>query len=126
LTNVHFLGFKTGQALKDLIAGTICIVAPSEWHETFGLVLVESFAQSRPVIASRMGGMAEVVTNRVDGLLFEAGNVQQLREALNWMASHRQQAVAMGKKGLKKAQLKFSADKHYAELMRVYRKAIGP
>jgi glycosyltransferase involved in cell wall biosynthesis len=125
LTNVHFLGFKAGQALTDLIAGAICIVAPSEWRETFGLVLVESFAQSRPVIASRMGGMTEVVTESVDGLLFDAGDVRQLREALHWMASHRQQAVAMGKAGLKKARRQFSADKYYTELMRVYRMAAG-
>ena len=125
LMNVHFLGFKTGQELKDLIAGAICIVAPSEWHETFGLVLVESFAHSRPVIASRMGGMTEVVSDGVDGLLFDAGNVDQLSDALNWMVSHRQQAVEMGKEGQKKARLRFSADKYYAEFMRVYRKVIG-
>ena len=125
LTNVKFLGFKSGQELRDLIGGAICIITPSEWFETFGLVLLESFAQSRPVIASRMGGMTEIVTDGVDGLLFDAGNVDQLSDALNWMASHRQQAVEMGKEGQNKARLHFSASKHYAEVMRVYQKVIG-
>lgn len=124
LTNIHFLGFKSGQSLRDLIAGAIAVVVPSEWNETFGLVLVESFAQCRPVIASRMGGMTEVVTDGEDGLLFEAGNVRELTDKMVWMATHRQQAVEMGKAGQEKVRKKFSAEKHYQDLMQVYQKVI--
>jgi glycosyltransferase involved in cell wall biosynthesis len=125
LTNVKFFGFKTGQELKDLIAGAICVVAPSEWYETFGLVLLESFAQGRPVIASRIGGMTELITHGVDGLLVEPGSVAQLTDALNWMASHRRQAIEMGREGQKKARANFSADKHYVDMMSVYQKVVG-
>ena len=124
LANVHFLGFKSGQELRGLIAGSICVVNPSECIETFGLVLVESFAQCRPVIASRMGGMTEIVTDGEDGLLFEAGNMQGLAEAMAWMASHRQRAVEMGKAGQAKARRLFSAEKHYQDVMNVYRRVI--
>lgn len=124
LSNVHFVGFKTGQELNDLIAKAICVVNPSECFETFGLVLVESFAQCRPVIASRMGGMTEVVTEGEDGLLFEAGNVRELSDAMMWMATHRQQAVEMGKAGQEKVHRLFSAEKHYQEVMQVYQKVI--
>lgn len=125
LANVHFLGFKSGQDLRDLIAGSICVVNPSECFETFGLVLVESFAQCRPVIASRMGGMTEVVSDGNDGLLFEAGNMQELRAALAWMATHRQRAVEMGKAGQEKVRRLFSAEKHYEEIRQVYQKVVG-
>jgi len=124
MANVHFLGFKSGQELRDLIAGSICVVNPSECFETFGLALVESFAQCRPVIASRMGGMTEVVSDGEDGFLFEAGNVRELTDAMSWMATHRLQAVAMGKAGQEKARNSFSAGKHYEDVMRVYRKVI--
>jgi glycosyltransferase involved in cell wall biosynthesis len=125
LANVHFLGFKTGQALRDLIAGAIAVVAPSEWNETFGLVLVESFAQCRPVIASRMGGMTEVVSDGDDGLLFEGGNVRELADAMAWMSSHRQRAVEMGKAGQAKVLRIFSEEKHYQDVMQVYREGVG-
>ena len=125
VVNVRFLGFRTGQVLRELIAGAICVVVPSEWHETFGLVLLESYAQCRPVIASRMGGMTEVVSDGEDGLLFDAGNVQQLSAALLWMATHRRQAAAMGKAGQDKVRRIFSAEKHYQDVMQVYRKVIG-
>jgi glycosyltransferase involved in cell wall biosynthesis len=123
--NIRFLQFKKKEELRELIAGAICVINPSVCFETFGLVLLESFAQSRPVIASRMGGMLEVVTDGEDGLLFEAGDVQQLTKALTWMAAHRRQAVEMGKAGQNKARSVFSADKHYKDIMQVYRKVIG-
>jgi hypothetical protein len=58
-------------------------------------------------------------------LLFDGENVDQLIDALNWMAFHRQQAVEMGKEEQNKAQLHFFASKHYAEVMRVFRKVTG-
>lgn len=125
LNNVRFLGFKQGNELKELIAGAICVVSPSEWHETFGLVLVESFAQCRPVIASKMGGMTEIVSHGVDGLLFDAGNVQQLSESLQWMALNRTLAVEMGKAGQQKAKTLFSAENHYQSLIRLYQQVIA-
>lgn len=125
LANIRFLGFKSGQELRDLIAGAIAIVSPSECNETFGLVLVESFSQCRPVIASRMGGMTEVVSDGEDGLLFDAGNVEQLVSALTWMDANRKNAVEMGRAGQAKVRRLFSAEKHYQEIMRVYQKVIG-
>ena len=61
----------------------------------------------------------------VKHLLFGGGNVYQLSDALNCMAFHRQQAVEMGKEGQNKARLHFFASKHYAEVMRVFRKVTG-
>jgi len=124
LTNVKFMGFQTGKKLRNLISGAICVVNPSECFETFGLVLVESFAQCRPVIASRIGGMSEVVSDGEDGLLFEAGNVEELRAALCWMAANKRRAVEMGKAGQAKVKKMFSAEKHYQEIMQVYEKVV--
>lgn len=125
LNNIRFLGFKQGIELKELIADAICVVSPSECFETFGLVLVESFAQCRPVIASKMGGMTEIVSHGIDGLLFDAGNVQQLSESLQWMALNRTLAVEMGKAGQQKAKTLFSAEKHYQGLIQIYEQAIS-
>jgi len=57
--------------------------------------------------------------------LFDGGNVDQLSDALNWKAFHRQQAVEMGKEGQNKARLHLFARKHYAEVMCVFRKVTG-
>lgn len=54
------------------------VVAPSLWYENNPLVIQEAFAAEVPVIASNLGGMAEFVQHEVNGLLFEAGNADDL------------------------------------------------
>ena len=124
LDNVKFLGFKSGDELKKIIAGALCVIVPSECYETFGLTVVESFAQCKPVIASNMGGLPELVTDGVDGFIFEPGNVEQLREKMYWMATHNKEAVEMGRNGYKKARERFSSERHYEEIMMVYQKVM--
>lgn len=122
LDHVKLLGFKRGQELVDLIQGSICTIAPSEWYETFGLNLVESFASGRPVIASAIGGMTEVVTDGDDGFLVQPGDVLELRERLLWMASHPNEALDMGHRGYIKIESQFSPEQHYEKIMAVYKK----
>jgi glycosyltransferase involved in cell wall biosynthesis len=122
LDHVKLLGFKQGSELRDLIHGSICTIAPSEWYETFGLTLVESFAHGRPVVASRIGGMTEVVTDEVDGFLVPPGDATALRKRLLWMATHPQQALEMGRRGRAKVEDQFSPERHYEKIMAVYKK----
>lgn len=122
LHHVKLLGFKRGQELHDLIHGSICTIAPSEWYETFGLTLVESFAHGRPVVASRIGGMTEVVTDGEDGLLVQPGDAAALRERLVWMAMHPTNALEMGRCGRAKVEDQFSPERHYEKIMAVYKK----
>lgn len=121
LDHVKLLGFKQGVELENLIRGCICTIAPSEWYETFGLTLVESFAHGRPVVASQIGGMTEVVDDGIDGFLVPPGDVIALRERLAWMATHPTEALEMGRRGRIKVEKKFSPTRHYEQLMRVYR-----
>jgi len=58
------------------------MLVPSIWKEPFGLVVAEAMARGLPIIASNLGGPAEIVTHDVDGLLIEPGNVQALIAAI--------------------------------------------
>lgn len=58
------------------------LVVPSLWYENAPLVIAEAFAAKIPVIASNIGGMAEAVTHEKNGLLFEAGSVNDLADQL--------------------------------------------
>lgn len=123
-THIQLLGFKQGNELTELIYHSICTVVPSEWYETFGFTLVESFAQGRPVIASNIGGISEVVTDRVDGILVPPRNAAVLREKMLWLAEHPHDAVAMGQAGRRKVETLFNSNVHYEKLMDVYRKVL--
>jgi glycosyltransferase involved in cell wall biosynthesis len=71
------------------------LVVPSLSHETFGLVAIEAFAAGVPVIASRRGGLAEVVTDGVTGALFEPTDPLQLRATLGKFVAEPSLAHAM-------------------------------
>jgi glycosyltransferase involved in cell wall biosynthesis len=58
------------------------IVVPSLWYENSPRVILEAFAAQRPVIGTRAGGIAEVVRDGVNGLLFERGNRDDLARVL--------------------------------------------
>ena len=60
----------------------LALIAPSVWPEPFGMVVIETLAAGRPVIASRIAGMAELVEDHVNGLLVPPGDADALRDAI--------------------------------------------
>jgi glycosyltransferase involved in cell wall biosynthesis len=124
LKHIKLLGFKQKPELQQLIKGSICTITPSEWYETFGLTLIESFAHGKPVIASRIGGMTEIITDGVDGYQVEPGNSAELRERMQWMSLNRNQALSMGLLGRAKVEAKFNPELHYEKLMEVYQQVL--
>ncbi|MBP8959034.1 MAG: glycosyltransferase family 4 protein [Bacteroidales bacterium] len=64
------------------------LVVPSIWEESFGIVIIESFAFGIPVIGSRIGGTPEIIEENLNGLLFEPGNYEELAEKILKMSGN--------------------------------------
>jgi glycosyltransferase involved in cell wall biosynthesis len=82
MKNVEFLGFRDKESVFRLTMNAKFVVVPSEWYENFPFSVIESFLFSKPVIGSKMGGIPELVKHEETGLLFEAGNISDLRSKL--------------------------------------------
>jgi len=80
--SIRFLGKLAHEQLGQVWAETDVLVVPSLWYETSSLVTQEAFAARVPVIASRLGALAEKVRHQVDGLLFAPGEPEALRKAM--------------------------------------------
>lgn len=76
------------QLIQAMTQYDLCLV-PSLWLETGPLTVLEAFAAGLPVIGSRLGGIAELVRDGIDGLLFEPGNSQELASILHNIVSDR-------------------------------------
>jgi glycosyltransferase involved in cell wall biosynthesis len=76
-------GKFTSAELSRVFSELDVIVVPSEWYENSPNVILEAFAHRTPVIASNLGGMAELVRDGVNGLLFEPGNANSLAKQLS-------------------------------------------
>lgn len=77
--NITNLGFLSGDKLVETIVNAEFIVFPSECYENCSLTVMESVAYGVPVIGSRMGGTPELIEDGKNGILFEAGNVEELK-----------------------------------------------
>lgn len=86
MSNIQFLGFKSGEEKNQIIANAIALVAPSEWEEPFGRIAIEAYQVGTPVIASAIGGLNELVEDGVTGYKFEAGNVENLSKCISAIA----------------------------------------
>lgn len=75
---VEFLGFQTGISLDSLIKGAQAIIVPSIWLENMPFSVLEALAKRKVVIASRIGGIPEIIKDGDNGLLFTPGSSEEL------------------------------------------------
>jgi len=86
---------------------------------------LEAFACGLPVIASRLGAMAEIVEDGRTGLLFRPGDPEDLAAKVEWAWSHPKELREMGSEARKEYERKYTAEQNYRRLMEIYQKAIG-
>lgn len=94
-----------------------CLVLPSR-SEGLGRVLIESFARGRGVVASRVGGIPDVVHDGVEGLLVEPRDTQALADALVALLSNRQLATRLGEQAARRYRDWHSTPDEYAARVR--------
>jgi len=87
--------------------------------------VLEAMAYGKAVIATRVGGIPELVDDRVTGLLFEPGNTDELRRHLDCLMSDAARRAGMGAAGRSRVEADFSLEKHNTELMAVYRSLVS-
>ena len=79
---VRFLGRLARPEVWQALVDADVVVVPSLWYETFSFLVSEGFIAGKPVLASRLGPLADRVRDGVDGLLLPPGDVAAWREAL--------------------------------------------
>lgn len=104
---VRFLGSLPHHRLPLYFSAADVTVVPS-FYESFGLVAAEALACGCPVVASRVGGLAEVVQHGRDGLHIPPRDPDALADALSWLLRHPDRAAAMGRHGAASAARRFA------------------
>lgn len=122
LDNVEMRGFQSGKKLFDTISKAQFTVFPSEWYETFGMGILESFFLGTPVIASDIGAYSELIHPGENGFVFEAGNHQLLSEKINELFADRSLSKKMARTARDHAVRNYNEDIHYQRLMSAYSK----
>ena len=122
--NVKVLGWKSSREVSAEMRRAAVLIMPSEWYEMAPLTLIEAFAHGLPVIASRLGAMAEVVQDGVTGLHFAPGSAEDLAEKVRWAISHPSELKAIGDRARLEYEKKYTPEANYRLLMATYEAAI--
>ena len=125
LKNVEFLGKKEGEELKSIVAKAKFVIVPSEWYDNSPLVIYEAFSLGTPVVGAKIGGIAELVDHEINGLLFEVGNVRELRAAISRLLDNSELIERFGANAREKAEKEFSPAFHYEQIMTLYHKVLN-
>ena len=117
--DVKFTGFIQGQELKNIIYNSRIAVLPSVCYENAPLMVLESFAAGKPVIASNIGGIQEIVGNDV-GILVEPKNPRFLADAIAKIWNDKNRIIEMGKNVRLLVEQKYSPNNHLEKVINLY------
>ncbi|MEM2447093.1 MAG: glycosyltransferase family 4 protein [Candidatus Bathyarchaeia archaeon] len=118
-TRLHLIGPLDEEGKRDFLDGIDILAMPSR-VESFGLVYLEAWANGKPVIGAYAGGVPDVITDGIDGILVPFGNPIALSEALQSLLQDRERATRMGRVGFDKVVTHFTWDKIFQRLEVVY------
>lgn len=125
MTNVNFIGRRTGQELMDIVARAKFIIIPSEWYENNPMTIIEPYSLGVPVIGAEIGGIPEIITPDT-GLTFKSGDSDSLKDTVRKSASisdERYDALANG--ALQFARNNFEPEEYYNRLIKFYTRIIS-
>lgn len=116
--HVQFVGFQ--QNVREWIRNFDVLVLPSAKRESFGIVLIEAMANLRPVIASRIGGITEIVEHKKTGLLVEPRDSESLAQAIIYLYNHPQEVIEMVKNARAKVESDFTKEQMAVAFERLF------
>lgn len=116
---VIFTGFKHGEELQDLISHSTCIVCPAIWYENMPNTVIEAYAYGKPVVASRIGSLAEIVIDGKTGLLFEMKNSKDLSEKLKKFIENPKLSKELGQNARMEVESKYEVSKHMNSVIQI-------
>jgi glycosyltransferase involved in cell wall biosynthesis len=117
---VSFVGVLAGEELAAQYREAGICVLPTLWTENCPVAVLESFAHGRPMVATRIGGIPELVEDGCSGHLFGRGNHQELAAKLGLLCDDPARVVEMGRHAKEAFAQSYTADVHLQRLSSVY------
>lgn len=124
-SRIRFFGRLPHSEVLGQMSSARCVLIPSVCYETFGRTAVEAYSVGTPVIASRLGALAEIVGTGRTGLHCEPGDAAGLARAMSWMVQNPQAMARMRVQARMEYLAKYTAERNYGLLMSIYERAIA-
>jgi glycosyltransferase involved in cell wall biosynthesis len=124
-SNVRLFGHLTEDELDDFLRRTRIVVSPSRCFEGFPTTVTRAMAAGKPVVASRLGALPEIVEEEVTGLLYDPGDIEDLTAKLLRLYTQPRLCSRMGAAGRNRAASAYSRERVYACLLSAFKLALA-
>jgi len=124
IENVEILGFKRDKELDELIRKSLFVLVPSLWYENQPYSVLEAFNFGKPVVASKIGGLPELLDSDKNGFLFEPNDVKDFIQKIQTLLDKPNLAKKFGLNAKKMVESKYDPELHYKSIMATYNKVI--
>jgi glycosyltransferase involved in cell wall biosynthesis len=119
-SGIDLLGVQGEARVLEELAGALALIVPSTSEENCPMTVLEARSQRTPVVCSDRGGLPELVTDGVDGLLFPAGDANALAQRLDNVAGQPELAKELAERGLERLRSDHSKQRYYEGLLEAY------
>lgn len=116
-SRIRFVGFKSGQELENVLQKAKAITIPSVWYENMPYTSIESMALGKIVIASEIGGMADLIIDGKNGFLFEPNSSQELAEKIKNLKKYNLEEI---ENNAKKSVANLNFESYYKNIINVF------
>ncbi|MEK6227519.1 MAG: glycosyltransferase family 4 protein [Chloroflexota bacterium] len=126
-SRIRYHGFVDGREKEKLLSHADALIVPSIWEEPAPLSILEALVRGLPVIASRIGGIPELVRHDVDGFLATPGSSDEFAQAIGWVRLHQDRmrtSVASRRHGFSKQRMANDFARLYLELLGTTRRGL--
>jgi len=118
---VNFLGNR--KDVEKLMYCSKILVLPSR-YEGFGLVIIEAMSRQLPIIATRVGGIPDIIENNKDGLLVPPENPEELAKAIDRLLENKHLRTELAKNAYKKVKENYSIETYTKKILNLYKSLI--
>jgi glycosyltransferase involved in cell wall biosynthesis len=125
LSSVTFRGRLKPEDTRAAMKRAAFLVIPSLWYEGFPMIIAEAFACGLPVICSKLGALQEIVDDQQTGLHFAHGDAGDLAQKIEWARTHPSELSVMGKTARHAYEARYTPEKNYRTLMRIYEQTMS-
>ncbi|NMG28292.1 glycosyltransferase family 4 protein [Aromatoleum evansii] len=119
---IRYLGYRTDP--ENIYTTADVLIMPTQCEEACAMVLFETAAARKPIIASRTGGTPEIIQDGINGLLFDREDFDTLKRHTCWLLDHPEERLRLGNMAFEVVQSRFT-DQPVRELERIYTEALN-
>lgn len=122
---ITLLGYQDQDSIHKYITNSRFVVIPSICNENCPYSVLEAMEIGKPIVASRIGGIPELIADGENGYLYKADDINELKEKLTLLLDDDEKVNSFAQKSRELYESYYSPDSYYNELIKIYNKVMS-